>query len=224
MSDLGTITENAGNFDAQDVADLEDLLSKCLTIRRRHTQSLIAIKDHHIVNAARALEAADIIPRSGKPPSSSDPLLGRSLTGYFSFQEVATVTVTETFCGPDGPTSAGTPPIISIPETTLVTGTSQGSPAPTTVQPPVSSGTDSGPSVEPTSGSASPSSPDGQATTTQTSSSSSSSSVDGTEAPTETSDAPTSTLEPTANSGLAQGGTNSLLLALTLTFVRLFGV
>ncbi|KAL4873518.1 hypothetical protein BDV12DRAFT_160193 [Aspergillus spectabilis] len=177
----GYANENVGNFDAQDVADLEDLLN------------------YHIVNAARALEAADIIPRS----------------------EVATVTVTETVCGPDGPTSVGTPPIISIPETTLVTGTSQGAPAPTTVQPPVSSGTDSGPSVEPTSGSASPSSPDGQATTTQTSSSSS---ADGTEAPTETSDAPTATLEPTANSGVTQGGTNSLILALTLTFVRLFGV
>ncbi|KAL4743456.1 hypothetical protein BDV11DRAFT_178320 [Aspergillus similis] len=145
-------------------------------------------------------------------------------------REIATVTVTETVCGPVGPSSAGDSPIISIPETTLATDTSGPFPAPSTVQPPVasqSSGTDSATSVEPTSAEA-PSSPSqGQATTTlQTSSatSSTSSSADNSEAPTATSVSPTSTDAPAANAGFTQGGMSSVVLAVALTFVRVFGV
>ncbi|KAL4753995.1 hypothetical protein BDW72DRAFT_156917 [Aspergillus terricola var. indicus] len=145
-------------------------------------------------------------------------------------REVATVTVTETVCGSVGPTSAGDSPIISIPETTLVTDTSGTSSAPSTVQPPdasQSSGADGATSVEPTSAGAPPSPSQGQATTTlQTSSatSSTSTSADISGAPTATSVSPTSTAAPAANAGFTQGGMSSVVLAVALTFVRVFGV
>ncbi|KAL4885142.1 hypothetical protein BJY04DRAFT_161276 [Aspergillus karnatakaensis] len=153
------------------------------------------IMNFHLANAARALEDANIFARAG----------------------VATVTVTETVCGPDGATS----PVISIPETTLVTETSQESPAPTTVQPPASSENDTTSSVDPTSASATPTSLTGETTTTKTSSSSS---ADGNGAPTGTSDAPTSTVEPPVNAGYAKGETHTLILALALTIVQLLEV
>ncbi|KAL4924297.1 uncharacterized protein BDV17DRAFT_218188 [Aspergillus undulatus] len=151
--------------------------------------------------------------------------------------EVATVTVTETVCGPigpDGPTSSDNPtgesaPFVSIPETTLVTATgTEPTPAPTTEQPPDVSGTDFPPSaaeptsVEPTTDGTSS---DGQTTTLQTSSSTSgeSTSADGSETPTVTSDSPTATDEPPLNVGFRQGGTSSLALAFALTFIRLVG-
>ncbi|KAL5333104.1 hypothetical protein BJX70DRAFT_403900 [Aspergillus crustosus] len=155
------------------------------------------ILNYHIANGARALEAANIFPRA----------------------EVATVTVTETVCGSDGPTSAGDSSIISIPETTLVTESYPASPIPITAQPPVSSGTGSSPSVEPTSVFAPSISPEGQATATQNSSFSS---VDGTQASTETSETPTSTARPPLNAGVTQKA--SLVLALALAFVQVFGV
>ncbi|KAL4764420.1 uncharacterized protein BDW70DRAFT_110062 [Aspergillus foveolatus] len=145
-------------------------------------------------------------------------------------REVATVTVTETVCGPVGSTSAGGSPIISVPETTLATDTSGPSSAPSAVQPPAtsqSSGADGATSAEPTSAEASPSSSQGQATTTlQTSSAASgtSTSADSSEAPTTTSVSPTSTDAPAANAGFTKGGMSSVILAVALTFVRIFGV
>ncbi|KAJ0424212.1 hypothetical protein BJY00DRAFT_277369 [Aspergillus carlsbadensis] len=137
--------------------------------------------------------------------------------------DLATVTVTETFCGADGPTSLPDSPIISIPETTIMTDT-YAPPVPTTEEP-----TESSPSVKPTvsTSPASPGSPPaptisgGQTTTLQTSSSSSEGDNGG---PTETSSPPTNTSAPTANGGFNQGGMESVILALALTFVRLFGV
>ncbi|RDW86313.1 uncharacterized protein DSM5745_02955 [Aspergillus mulundensis] len=145
--------------------------------------------------------------------------------------EAATVTITETVCGSDGPTSAGEPPIFSIPETTLVTDTDTSGPVPTTVQPPVSSqssGAGGVTSVEPTSAGAPSSSSHGQTTTTlhhtTSSASGTSTSADGSEAPTAISASPTSTAAPTANAGFTRGGMSSVVLALALTFVRIFGV
>ncbi|KAL4800625.1 hypothetical protein BDV19DRAFT_74815 [Aspergillus venezuelensis] len=154
---------------------------------------------------------------------------------------VATVTVTETVCGPvasDGPTnpSGESAPFVSIPETTLVTATgTEPAPAPTTETAPAASGTGSAPSdaeptgieptgVEPTSDG--PSS-DGPTTThhhTSSSTSGESTSADEPEAPTQTSDGPSASAEPTLNAGFRQGGTSSLALAFALTFVRFFGV
>ncbi|KAL5002404.1 hypothetical protein BDV10DRAFT_181613 [Aspergillus recurvatus] len=144
--------------------------------------------------------------------------------------EVATVTVTETVCGPVGPTSGGDSSIISIPETTLVTDTSGSLPAPSTLQPSVSSqssGPDGATSVEPTSAGAPSSSSHGQATTSlQTSSATSGTctSADCSVAPTATSASSSSTAVPTANAGFTQGGISSVVLAVALTFVRVFGV
>ncbi|KAL4918558.1 hypothetical protein BDW62DRAFT_200687 [Aspergillus aurantiobrunneus] len=155
--------------------------------------------------------------------------------------EAATVTVTNTVCAPGGSTSLENSPTISTPETTLVTQISEPSPVPTAGQPSVSPGPNSGTSVgptsgEPTSAEAPTTSLNGQTTTLQTSSyvsgsptsgsstSGSSSSADSSNAPTAASNSPTSTAAPTINAGFTQGGTNSLALALVLTFVRLFGV
>ncbi|KAL2860478.1 hypothetical protein BJX68DRAFT_261415 [Aspergillus pseudodeflectus] len=142
--------------------------------------------------------------------------------------DLATVTVTETFCGVDGPTSLPDSPIISIPETTIITDTYAPVPVPTTEGPPVLSETaPSDETTAPTSP-ASPGSPlastassGGLTTTLQTSSSSSEGDSGG---PTETSSPPTNTSAPTANAGFNQGGMESVILALALTFVRLFGV
>ncbi|KAL5050004.1 hypothetical protein BDW71DRAFT_204073 [Aspergillus fruticulosus] len=143
--------------------------------------------------------------------------------------EVATVTVTETVCGPVGPTSGGDSSISSIPETTLLTDTSGPLPAPSTVQPSISSQSseaDGAPSVEPTSAGAPSSSSHEQTTTTlQTSSATfgTCASADCSEAPTATPVSPTSTAAPTANTGFMQGGMSSVVLAVALTFVRVFG-
>ncbi|KAL2796807.1 hypothetical protein BJX66DRAFT_122689 [Aspergillus keveii] len=144
--------------------------------------------------------------------------------------DLATVTVTETFCGADGPTSLPDSPIISIPETTIMTDTYAPVPVPTTEEPPVLSETESAPSDEPTAPTspASPGSPPaptvssgGQTSTLQTSSSSSEGDNGG---PTQTSSSPINTSAPTANAGFTQGGMESVILALALTLVRLFGV
>jgi hypothetical protein len=103
-------------------------------------------------------------------------------------------------------------------------------PVPTTEGPPVLSETESAPSDETTAltSPASPGSPlaptassGGLTTTLQTSSSSSEGDSGG---PTETSSPPTNTSAPTANAGFNQKGMESVILALALTFVRLFGV
>ncbi|KAL6233963.1 hypothetical protein BDW75DRAFT_175284 [Aspergillus navahoensis] len=144
--------------------------------------------------------------------------------------EVATVTITETVCGPVGPTSGGDLPTISMPETTLITDSSGPLPGTPTVQPSASSQSSGGggaTSVEPTSAGAPFSSSHGQATTTlQTSSATSgtSTSADCSEAPTAISVSPPSTAAPTANAGFTQGGMSSVVLAVALTFVRVFGV
>ncbi|KAL4906018.1 hypothetical protein BDW74DRAFT_137099 [Aspergillus multicolor] len=144
-------------------------------------------------------------------------------------EATATVTITETVCGPVGSTYTGEPPIFSIPETTLVTDTDTSGPVPTTVQSPASSqssGADGVTSVAPTSTGGSSSSHRQTTTTLQTSSSASgtSTSVDGSEAPTATSAFPTATAAPSANAGFTQDGISSVVLALALTFVRIFGV
>ncbi|KAL4979198.1 hypothetical protein BDW66DRAFT_127818 [Aspergillus desertorum] len=144
--------------------------------------------------------------------------------------EVATVTVTETVCGHVGPTSGGDSPIILIPETTLVPDTSGTLPLSSTAQPPVSSqssGANGATSIESTSAGAASSTSYGQATTTlQTSSATSgtSTAADDSEAPTATPVSPTSTAAPSANAGFIQGGISSVVLAMALTFVRIFGV
>ncbi|KAL3461261.1 hypothetical protein BJX64DRAFT_289451 [Aspergillus heterothallicus] len=144
--------------------------------------------------------------------------------------ELATVTVTETLCGADGPTSLHDSPIISIPETTIMTDTYAPVPVPTTEEFTGPSATGSAPSDEPTvpTSPPSPSSPPPptassgkQATTLQTASFSSESSDGGTIG---TSTSPFNTSAPTVNAGFVQGGPNNMLLALALTFVRLLGV
>ncbi|KAL4946146.1 hypothetical protein BDV06DRAFT_218671 [Aspergillus oleicola] len=164
------------------------------------------------------------------------------VAGTKIYRRAATVTVTETVCGPvasDGPSNptGESAPFVSIPETTLVTATvTEPAPVPTT-EAPVVSGTGSAPSdAEPTSVESTgveptldgPSS-DGPTTThlhTHTSSPASgeTTSADEPEPPTETSDGPSASAEPTLNAGFRQGGTSSLALAFALTFVRLFGV
>lgn len=141
--------------------------------------------------------------------------------GHFARAEPATVTVTKTVCGSGASEAPGGSPIISIPETALVTGTAAPSPAPTFDQPPTSSETGSAPpSVEPTSTESPTSPPEGHTTTLQTSlSSSAGESV----APTATSETPSSTTAPIVNAGYTQGGMGTLVLALTLTFVWLLG-
>lgn len=149
------------------------------------------------------------------------PLVEICLTPFLMFQEPATVTVTETVCGPGASEAPGDSPIISIPETTLVTDTPAPSPAPTFDQPPALSETGSAsPSVEPTSTEAPTSSPEGHTTTFQ---SSPSSSADESEAPTATFEAPSSTVAPIVNAGYTEGGMSTIVLALTLTFLRLLG-
>lgn len=149
------------------------------------------------------------------------PLVEICLTPFLMFQEPATVTVTETVCGPGPSEAPGDSPIISIPETTLVTDTPAPSPAPTFDQPPALSETGSAsPSVEPTSTEAPTSSPEGHTTTFQ---SSPSSSADESEAPTATFEAPSSTVAPIVNAGYTEGGMSTIVLALTLTFLRLLG-
>ncbi|BCS22763.1 uncharacterized protein APUU_30988A [Aspergillus puulaauensis] len=141
--------------------------------------------------------------------------------GYFARAEPATVTVTKTVCGPGASEAPGDSPIISLPETTLVTDTPAPSPAPTFDQPPASSGTDSAPpSVKPTSTEAPTSPPEGHTTALQTSLPSS---ADESEAPTATSATPSSTTTPIVNAGYTEGGMSTLVLALTLTFIRLLG-
>ncbi|KAL2842357.1 hypothetical protein BJY01DRAFT_216618 [Aspergillus pseudoustus] len=144
--------------------------------------------------------------------------------------ELATVTVTETFCDADGPTSLPDSPIFSIPETTVMTDTYAPVPVPTTKGSPISSETGNAPSDEPPAPPSppSPSSPPapttslgGQTTTLQTISSSSGS---GNEGPTGASTSPTNTSAPTANAGFTQREMNSVILALALTLVRIFGV
>jgi hypothetical protein len=103
-------------------------------------------------------------------------------------------------------------------------------PVPTTEEPPVLSETESAPSDEPTAPTSptSPGSPPaptvssgGQTSTLQTSPSSSDGDNGG---PTQTSSSPTNSSAPTANAGFTQGGMESVILALALTLVRLFGV
>ncbi|KAL4786200.1 hypothetical protein BJX76DRAFT_355433 [Aspergillus varians] len=163
------------------------------------------LKDHldnHEVNEARAIKFPIHFPRAA----------------------LVTVTVTETVCG------SGETPTISVPETTLVIGTSEPSHVPTFAQPPVSSAESAPSSAEPTSAEAPTSPTKGQTTKLQTtlqassSTPASSSSAEEAEAPTETSDSPISTAAPTANAGFTQGGIRSLVLAIALTFIRLVGV
>ncbi|KAL4820926.1 hypothetical protein BDW67DRAFT_151557 [Aspergillus spinulosporus] len=175
------------------------------------------------------IDGSDIVGHLGKDKVEVDGTCAKK-GPVLAPREVTTVTVTETVCGPVGPTSSGDSPTISIPETTLVTDTSGPSSASSPVQPPIasqSSGADGATSVEPTSAEASPSPSQGQATTTlQTSSATSgtSTSANSSEAFTATSVSPTSMDAPAANAGFTQGGMTSVILAVALTFVRLFGV
>ncbi|KAL2866968.1 uncharacterized protein BJX67DRAFT_109419 [Aspergillus lucknowensis] len=129
---------------------------------------------------------------------------------------LATVTVTETICGPTSPT--------------VVTDTFESSPAPTTGQPPMTTDTSGVPSDQPpsptsptslTSSEVSTSATDGPTTSFQTNMSSS---KGDNESPTETSDSPTDTIAPPTNAGFTQEGMDSVFLALALTILQLVGV
>lgn len=130
------------------------------------------------------------------------------------------MTVTEFYCGP---TSSGQPPIISIPETSLVTDTTTFSPVPGTESTPCGEPSSEPIGVEPTASeptSAAPTS-DEQTTVVQTVTSTPdpSTSEDSTEAPTESSSSPEE--PPVTDGSTSQARMNNFGLVVALTFALL---
>ncbi|PTU21775.1 hypothetical protein P175DRAFT_0522990 [Aspergillus ochraceoroseus IBT 24754] len=151
----------------------------------------------------------------GNPKANEATAFNHKLV-YRHTTATVTVTVTETYCGPIQPSVSETSPVTSIPEASLVPGTSVGSVPPTEQAPTSEIPSPPTSTVQPTSFSSSeaPSTSSEHTATLPTTSF-----VSG-----HSSAAPTSTVSvaPTSNVGCMRGGTISAALALALTALRLF--